>query len=84
MDALPQTAVGKIYKPALRLDAARRAFEAALAPLATSIDVDVAAHPVHGTLAIVTAPAAERATLESEIDAILGAYAIAHEIEWVG
>ncbi len=83
MDALPQTAVGKIYKPALRLDAARRAFEAALEPLGAAIEVNVAAHPVHGTLTTVTAPAAERAKLEGEIGEILGAYAIAHEITWV-
>ena len=30
---MPLTGVGKIYKPALRLEAAQRAFEAALAPL---------------------------------------------------
>ncbi len=30
---MPVTGVGKIYKPALRLDAAQRAFEAAIAPL---------------------------------------------------
>jgi fatty-acyl-CoA synthase len=83
MDALPQTAVGKIYKPALRLNAARRALQAALAHIATSIDVDVATHPVHGTLATVQLPAAERAKLEAETDEILGAYAIAHEIKWI-
>ena len=30
---MPLTGVGKIYKPALRLEAAQRAFEAAIAPL---------------------------------------------------
>lgn len=84
MDALPQTAVGKIYKPALRLDAARRAFEEALAPLAAAIQVSVAPHPVHGTLATVRVPSPKRAELESELGTILGAYAIAHEIDWTG
>ena len=30
---MPLTGVGKIYKPALRLEAAQRAFDAAMAPL---------------------------------------------------
>jgi fatty-acyl-CoA synthase len=82
LEALPQTAVGKIYKPALRQDAARRAFQAALEPLAAAIEVAVASHPVHGTLATVTVNSSERARLEAEIGAILGAYPIAHENVW--
>ncbi len=83
MDALPQTAIGKIYKPALRLDAPRRAFEAALEPLEAAVEVHVAAHPVHGTRATVSANSSERAALEIGIGAILGAFTIAHKIEWI-
>jgi len=61
----------------------RRAFEAALEPLAVAIEVDVATHPVHGTLATITANSSERAKLESQIGAILGAFAIPHEIKWI-
>lgn len=85
MEALPQTAVGKIYKPELRLDAARRAFMKALEPLTERgnvIEVDVAAHPVHGTLATVSVQATDRTRAEAEIGAALGGFAIVHEIDW--
>jgi hypothetical protein len=38
---------------------------------------------VHGTLATITANSSERAKLESQIGAILGAFAIPHEIKWI-
>jgi fatty-acyl-CoA synthase len=52
LDALPLTSIGKIYKPPLRHDAAKRAFEAALGDLAT--DVAVADDEKTGTRAVVT------------------------------
>ena len=43
---MPVTGVGKIFKPALRLDAAQRAFDAALAPLrADGVAVTVTGFP---------------------------------------
>jgi fatty-acyl-CoA synthase len=53
---MPVTAIGKIYKPALRQDAIRRAFEAELQPIMQAgigIAVVVENHEVHGTLATI-------------------------------
>ena len=53
---MPLTGVGKIFKPALRLDAAQRAFDAALMPLraeGVKAEVMVGNDPTHGTLATV-------------------------------
>ena len=53
---MPLTGVGKIFKPALRLEAAQRAFDAALMPLradGVTAEVKVGNDPTHGTLATV-------------------------------
>jgi hypothetical protein len=42
------------------------------------IEVDVAAHPVHGTLATVSVQATDRTRAEAEIGAALGGFAIVH------
>ena len=55
---MPLTGVGKIFKPALRLDATQRAFAAALAPLhaeGMTAEVTVRNDATHGTLAVVRA-----------------------------
>src|SRR4029079_16651070 len=60
---MPLTGVGKIFKPALRLDATQRAFDAALAPLkaeGVALDVIVRTDATHGTLAVVRASGAPR------------------------
>ena len=57
IDAMPLTGVGKIFKPALRLDAAKLMVSALLAdlvPPGATLDVAVAAHVVHGHLITVT------------------------------
>ncbi len=51
IDVMPVTGVGKIFKPALRLDAAKRTFERELSDL--DAEVEVVAHKVHGALATV-------------------------------
>jgi fatty-acyl-CoA synthase len=51
LESMPLTDVGKVAKAPLRLDAARRAFEAALAPVAgrgVSLSIEVAQHPKDG------------------------------------
>ena len=62
IDPMPVTAVGKIFKPALRHQAIREVFTAeleALSDLVESIDVVVREEKTHGTTAYVTAePAA--------------------------
>ena len=53
IDAMPLTAVGKVFKPALRLDAAQRAVGRLLADLApdgAAIRVETGAHAEHGDL----------------------------------
>jgi len=52
LDRIPLTPVGKIFKPALRWDATRRAYAKemeALGGMASSVEVDVKEHKVHGT-----------------------------------
>lgn len=90
LDTLPLTGVGKVFKPALRWDAARRVFTALLAPLAEpagGVTVDVGSDPEHGTLATVTlqAPAgADRATLEHAVDERLSPFTLRHRVRWEG
>jgi fatty-acyl-CoA synthase len=86
IDPMPLTEVGKIYKPPLRRDAARRAFEAALAPLVgngVSVSVEVRDDPAMGTLAAVTLSGdGDRAALAEKAAEILGAFTLAHEVAW--
>jgi fatty-acyl-CoA synthase len=84
---MPLTAVGKVFKPELRWDAARRAFAQVLAPLAgqgVAVNVRVGAHPVHGSLAtvVLSGSGADRAALEQQVRERLGPFAMRHEIQW--
>jgi fatty-acyl-CoA synthase len=80
LDAMPLTAIGKIYKPALRARAIEHALAAALAPLArergaplTVRGVDEAA----GLMAEIRAGgAADREALEARIAALLARYPV--------
>lgn len=86
LPALPLTGVGKVFKPALRWDAARRVAERALADLACpGLQVAVGAHPVHGSLITVTVadvPEAGRAALAAHIGERLGPLTLRHSVEW--
>ena len=86
LDQLPVTAVGKIFKPALRCDATRRAFDAALAPLRTSgveLKVEAAPDDRYGVLARVTVlgvdPAA-RPSMTAEVNRLLGRFTVQREV----
>ena len=85
---MPVTGVGKIYKPALRLEAARYAFEAAIAPLreeGTTATVTVRNDPAYGTLAAVriTASAgASREAITERCSELLGGFQIRHAVEF--
>jgi len=86
-DAIPLTAVGKVFKPELRYDAAKRVLEAALrgvADGAASFDVCVAPDARHGTLATVTAtPLREDAcSLDAALREALDRLSIRYEITW--
>ncbi|MBI5115019.1 acyl-CoA synthetase [Candidatus Poribacteria bacterium] len=84
--SMPMTAIGKIFKPALRYDAIKEAFETelkTLADIADSIEVSVKEHKVHGTLALVTAkPRAgvSGQTLRDRINSVLGHYTVHYEV----
>ncbi|HKI97416.1 MAG TPA: acyl-CoA synthetase [bacterium] len=91
VDPLPLTGVGKVFKPALRWDAAQRVFGELLAPLAplapdgVRLAVAVAAHPTHGTLATVSltgADTADRPALEHAVHEALAPFTIHHEVRW--
>ncbi len=87
VDPMPVTAVGKIFKPALRYHAIKRVFESELArlsDLAASVHVQVEEDKVRGTLALVTArPAAstESGELRRQIEEILGRFTVPYDIE---
>jgi fatty-acyl-CoA synthase len=88
LDVMPVTAIGKIYKPALRQDAIHRAFEAELRPIMQAgIGIAVAAesHEVHGTLAIVNVrgvPTGQRDAVRGRILRALGRYPIKAEVRF--
>ena len=81
---MPLTGVGKIFKPALRIDAAQRAFQAALTPLKAegiTAQVIVRNDPTHGTLAVVHASGAPRETAAKRCAELLGGFQIRHVVE---
>lgn len=86
LEAMPLTGVGKIFKPALRWDAARRVYGELMAPLAQEsgreITVEIGAHDVHGALATVTVSGAKDAALQEQIDGLLAPFVLKHEVIW--
>ena len=86
IDVMPLTGVGKVFKPALRWDAARRVLSRTLADLSTAgveVSVEVGAHPVYGSMARVTLKGvadAARAGLEREVHTRLDPFVLHHEI----
>ncbi|MBL8383019.1 MAG: acyl-CoA synthetase [Burkholderiales bacterium] len=90
VDAMPLTAVGKVFKPSLRHAAARRVAERLLAGLADAmpgvgIAVDVGLHATHGSLITVRATGvapAQRDAVAAEVRRRLGPLVMRHEIGW--
>jgi fatty-acyl-CoA synthase len=88
IDAIPLTGVGKIFKPALRTDAAERMVRGVLADLnegATQLEVAVLSHDVHGQVIRVTgevAAGAARDAVERQVQQRLGPLPLRHEIVW--
>ncbi len=88
VDPMPQTAVGKIFKPELRWDAIRRVFDGLIRPLAeaagAAATVGVGADDQHGTAATIivtgtgTVPGAE---LEQRIREALAPFAVHYRID---
>ena len=83
---MPVTGVGKIFKPALRLDAAQRAFDAALAPLradGVAVTVGVGNDATYGTLATVRITGtgdAEKGAIGKRCTELLGGFQIRHVV----
>ncbi len=88
IDAIPLTAVGKIFKPQLRWDAAKRKVAKMLADLqepGLDIAITVAAHAVHGSLITVHLPGwpeSQRAAIEREVHKRLDPLVMRHEVAW--
>ena len=88
IDAMPLTAVGKIFKPALRLDAVRlmvAGLLAELVPPGATIEVVVNAHAVHGQLISVVlggVAAAQREAIDGLVHERLDPLVMRHEISW--
>lgn len=84
IDLMPTTGVGKIFKPTLRYDAARRTFARLLESLKTEgieAEVSVGPHKEFGTLATVRlTKAADRQAATAKIGELLGGFTIRHEV----
>ncbi len=86
VNPMPLTAVGKIFKPALRIDAIRRVAEALLEGAAgpgLSCGVEVRADATHGQVISVTLPAGDAVKREraaAEVKARLGPLTVRHEV----
>ena len=88
IDTIPLTAVGKVFKPALRWDATQRAVSrmlANLAPAGAVVSVAVGAHASHGSLITVSISGVEdaaRGALAQQVDERLNPLVTRHEIVW--
>jgi fatty-acyl-CoA synthase len=88
IDAIPLTGVGKVFKPALRFDAARRLVAGLLTeltPPGATISVSVDGHAVHGSLigvSISGVPEAARDGLQQRVHERLNPLQLRHEIAW--
>ncbi len=88
IDAIPLTGVGKVFKPALRFDAARRLVTGMLAeltPPGATIAVNVDSHAVHGSLIGITirgVAEAARGAVEQRVHEQLNPLQMRHEIAW--
>ena len=86
IDEMPMTAVGKIFKPALRCDATRRALEVALAPLrSVGIQVRVEAGPherfgIFARLTVLEADPNTVASVRAQIEEIVGRFTVHREV----
>jgi fatty-acyl-CoA synthase len=88
IDTMPLTAVGKVFKPALRFDAAERAVRRMLAFVEQSgckADVKVEPHKEHGSIVRVRLGGGQDAGREgilAQVKAKLNPLTLRHEVEW--
>jgi len=88
LDELPLTAVGKISKPPLRCDAARREFDTALGCLAgtgVSVVVEVADDPASGMRArimLASSDGSRNAAAEAQVRTTMNCYTMGYDVAW--
>ncbi|PHP65260.1 acyl-CoA synthetase [Zhengella mangrovi] len=88
LDRIPLTAVGKVFKPDLRYEAAKRAVLRMIAPVleghGCEAEVKVGAHPAFGTLISVrlSGPAEAKDGAVGAVKAKLEPLTVRHDIEW--
>jgi len=89
IDTIPLTGVGKIFKPALRWDAAKRKVLQLLSdvlPSKAKFEVSVHAHDLHGTLVtvnLVEIPLSQRVAVETAVNQQLNPLTLKYEIAWL-
>lgn len=86
VETIPQTAVGKVFKPQLWWWEIEEVYRHDVARLEGVSETKVAARPdsIHGVIAEVTVrakPGTDRAALEDRIAKVLGRYAVRYELE---
>lgn len=81
IDAIPLTAVGKTFKPALRFDAIARVYQAAVDELHPDVRVEVLVDDKAGQLAHIHLPNQDQA-LAADIAERLSGYAVGHRIHF--
>nr|WP_100547997.1 MULTISPECIES: acyl-CoA synthetase [unclassified Pseudomonas] len=81
IDAIPLTAVGKTFKPALRFDAIARVYQAAVAELHPAVRVEVLSDDKAGQLAHIHLPNQDQA-LAASIAERLSGYSVGHRIHF--
>lgn len=81
IDAIPLTAVGKTFKPALRFDAITRVYQDAVGELHPAARVEVLSDDKAGQLAHIHLPNQDQALAEA-IGERLAGYAVAHRIHF--
>jgi fatty-acyl-CoA synthase len=86
IDQMPLTGVGKVFKPQLRWDAARRVFTGVLTPLmerGVDCKVEVGAHGSHGSIATIRladVPDDQREAVAGEVQTLLAPFVMRHEV----
>jgi fatty-acyl-CoA synthase len=86
LDALPTTAIGKIFKPTLRLLAVEQAFRDALGAVSgwcTQLEVTAVSQPSGISAKIRVMAPASRETATTHIQHMLGRMAVPYEVEWL-
>ncbi len=86
-DQIPLTAVGKVFKPALKWDAIRRVYEnelSALGDLVASVTVEVGENKIHGTGATITVKAGNGSPdeIQEKISELLSRYTTYYKVQF--